>query len=789
MATFRFDQFEFDEERRQLRQGRDPVAIQPRVFELLRYLIAHRDRAVSKDELIEAVWPGQVITDAALARAIMKARKAVDDDATRQAVIHTVTGHGYRLVAEVTELAIASPTLPPAPTPESGSVHAGRRLPMRGIGVAVLLLLVVGLLAVFRPSESRPALRLAVLPIIDTTAEVELAWARLGLMGLIGDIIRASEFPVIDEQEIVFLTDRAGWPGGDEQAERRITQEAFTTLGASHVLMARLEGSATGRYGLSWRLEDRDGSVDDGRFDGESPTELARLAADNVIDRFLVGDMQVPPLPAVSGDRFIDEAYARATSDYLSGDCPKARALLEVVISQQPQLVAPRIQLGDCERIAGNLDRSQEILRGVADEQLAASQLGNAARALNALGYVYFRNAEPDRARAVLGEGLAAAESVGDDEARGMLLINLATVERYADADIALEQLERAALAFNAAEMPVSPRYYWIRANIHLDREEFAEADAAYKRALADYERRGDRRIQGLLNNNLALLEHRQGRYEQSEAFALRALALRESVGDRSGMGRVYGMLANIYSSLGEPERALEAAENGLAIAIETQDSTNIARNHAAIAGIHERLGDVERASDAYRAARDVFEAREDQRRVLEIDLRLVTLARGVDPEQAARLADDVVERAEAWGGADKVTVQALELRGRIARDLEDNAGAIGNFEAAMAIIDRMPGGDSIVSGGVRLKERLARAMIDALIASERVPEAEPMVGYLAANSDHWLSLVSQAQFALAKDDVERAIRLAEEARERAADDWTEDYEQFLRELRVERRH
>jgi TolB-like protein len=75
------------------------VAIEPKAFDLLLYLIRNRDRAVSKDELQDNIWPGVIITDAALTRCVMKARRASGDKA-----IATVRGHGYRIAVDVQEI-------------------------------------------------------------------------------------------------------------------------------------------------------------------------------------------------------------------------------------------------------------------------------------------------------------------------------------------------------------------------------------------------------------------------------------------------------------------------------------------------------------------------------------------------------------------------------------------------------------------------------------------------------------------------------------------------------------
>ena len=99
--SYDFNVLSLDVASRELTADGRNVDIQRRVLDLLVYLIEHRDRAVGKEELQDAVWPGTIVTETALTRAVMKARRAVGDDATNQAVIKTVHGHGYRFVAEI----------------------------------------------------------------------------------------------------------------------------------------------------------------------------------------------------------------------------------------------------------------------------------------------------------------------------------------------------------------------------------------------------------------------------------------------------------------------------------------------------------------------------------------------------------------------------------------------------------------------------------------------------------------------------------------------------------------
>ena len=78
-----------------------PVHVRPKVFHVLAYLLAQRDRVVSKDELIAQVWPGQSISDETLSSCITAARRAVADNGQAQRVLQTRHGHGYRFVAAV----------------------------------------------------------------------------------------------------------------------------------------------------------------------------------------------------------------------------------------------------------------------------------------------------------------------------------------------------------------------------------------------------------------------------------------------------------------------------------------------------------------------------------------------------------------------------------------------------------------------------------------------------------------------------------------------------------------
>jgi DNA-binding winged helix-turn-helix (wHTH) protein/pimeloyl-ACP methyl ester carboxylesterase len=86
----------------ELRRSGEPVPIEPQVFDVLTYLVSHRERVVSKQELMDAVWGGRFVTEAAVTSRIKQARRALGDDGRDQRLIRTVHGRGYRFVGDVT---------------------------------------------------------------------------------------------------------------------------------------------------------------------------------------------------------------------------------------------------------------------------------------------------------------------------------------------------------------------------------------------------------------------------------------------------------------------------------------------------------------------------------------------------------------------------------------------------------------------------------------------------------------------------------------------------------------
>lgn len=108
-AVFAFGEYELDTRRRELRRAREPLHVEPQVFDVLAHLFACRDRVVPKEELLDAVWGHRYVAPTTLNSRIKHARQAVGDDGSTQRVIRTVHGTGFRVVADVEVRAPGAP--------------------------------------------------------------------------------------------------------------------------------------------------------------------------------------------------------------------------------------------------------------------------------------------------------------------------------------------------------------------------------------------------------------------------------------------------------------------------------------------------------------------------------------------------------------------------------------------------------------------------------------------------------------------------------------------------------
>jgi TolB-like protein/tetratricopeptide (TPR) repeat protein len=190
--VYRFDDFVVDPETWQLSRGGQEIHLEPVVLNLLIYLISHRDRLVTRDELMDTVWGDTVISESAVSQAVARVRKALGDDAATHRYLETVHSKGFRFIAEVQET--DSPGNAES-APVEPRMKANRRVLVAGAAMVILVVL-----AVFwsrSPEQdtlqSEPIQSIAVLPLSNLTGDREQSYYADGLQDIL--ITELSQVP------------------------------------------------------------------------------------------------------------------------------------------------------------------------------------------------------------------------------------------------------------------------------------------------------------------------------------------------------------------------------------------------------------------------------------------------------------------------------------------------------------------------------------------------------------------------------------------------------------------
>src|SRR5919205_1460445 len=113
-SAYYFDDVVVDRKNFHVLKGGQARTLEPRVFDLLIFLLEHRGRVIEKQELFERVWKQAFVTDNALTRAVKEIRRAIGDDASAPRYIETLPKRGYRFIAEARTSAQLAPPTPTA---------------------------------------------------------------------------------------------------------------------------------------------------------------------------------------------------------------------------------------------------------------------------------------------------------------------------------------------------------------------------------------------------------------------------------------------------------------------------------------------------------------------------------------------------------------------------------------------------------------------------------------------------------------------------------------------------
>jgi DNA-binding winged helix-turn-helix (wHTH) protein len=526
--AFRFGPYELRVSTQELLCEGVACDLEPKAFSVLRYLIEHRDRVVTKDELLINVWNTPYLTDGVIARAITKLRRAIGDVESEPQYVKTAHRVGYRFVG----------ALVPTP-PQNLQVIGDSRSTVK---------------------HGTPAPRLALLPFANRTGAREHDWVELGLMTMVYRAIENAKASLVPIEEVIATA--SGFSETALTAERRF--DLVRKLGTEYLLTANVRSNAE-RFSLRWSLHLPEGMSVGGEIDGPDLLRLATDLAELIVQKVSVGDTRAQR--SGFADPFFEEAYAMGMQAYHEGRFGDAQELLDVCVTAQPHPISAEIDhfasLADAFDVRAV--RIGEALLSDPDKSLA---VGDKSRVLEKLAILYGYLDELDRAQMALNRCRDILADVETVEQEVRLLIVIGGIEwrnrRFRRASAAIDEALR--LCNDDVPAILGNRASGILGWIALARVDAGAAALHFAAAAATAASRGWVAWQGLWLSGLAEAHLRAGEIDLAGAAIQEALPLIDQAGSqlarvriataRWARGYLCGDAAGAASALSDLEQA-----------------------------------------------------------------------------------------------------------------------------------------------------------------------------------------------------------------------------------------
>lgn len=774
--TYRFGDCILDADRRELTRAGEPVTTQPKAFELLLYLVRNRNRAVDKDELQDALWPRSIVTETALTRCVMKARRAVGDDADKQTAIKTVHGHGYRFIADIRQ------ETEPAPDP-SASVRVektGRRPPPLLAIAAAVVAVALAAWWFLAPTAVSGEVRVAVLPVANETGDDELDWIHSGMMSLMNRMLEAKGVPVVTESSILGLA-------GDQPLDQLtrsngpFAEALHKTTGHTHTVAAELRFEQ-GLYRLNYTFAGGDMRPQRRTIVGKEPARLVKDAVDTVASLVQTGPPPDEHMRIISGDDFLNEAYARAMSLHFEGNYEDAKNLFAVIIEQDPSLFWPRYEYALAVRNLRDFETAERLLTDIVDEQTEAGNTSLLAISTNGLGILYWNQRRNDEALAAFNEVIRLATEADKPSYVVSANVNLALVNRnMGDIPTAMVHLEAAHEILKSQDLVSFPgTFHNTYAGLLMRTGSLDEAEQQSLAAIENFRLTGKRLYAAYAQSRLATIYRVMGRYDEARELAEESLVVRREFNDRSGIASSLISLAELSTELGDLTRSRQYAEQVYDIGVQTDDQEIIAIAFKQIA-LTERLGGQHRAAaERYAEAEAIHVAMNDPIGATSARIGIARSWRDMrEFNSAESIAREILQSARDANN-ERLESRALMLVGEIDLARASWDAAVTNFSEALDIAIRL--GDSGLVFPARVN--LANAWLE-LGNTDAARDFHDAV--VAERPDHTEVLKLQARMAWETGDVEAAAEFMTRARNGAGESWNDDDEETLNRYRAAR--
>ena len=302
-AALRFADCELRIEQRELLVAGAVQPVQPRVFDLLLYLVERRDRVVTRDELLHYLWQTEHVSDSVIGRCVKKARRVIGDIVRKAPFSRTLPRAGYRFVKEVRP---ACQAVPGAPGPV--------------------------------PPNAR-ALSIVALPFHNRTGRDELVWVEFGLAALLNRELEAQRglavMPLVDVLALLRESD-----GRSPPLPRAV--ERIHAAGAGVVITVQVHMREDG-FELRYRLHGQTGPDEGGQLHGSDLTQLTIALGRRLAAEFASREPSRLAAPD-AGDSFTSEALSRARRAAMEQRYQMAQSYLQVCVASEPPALEMEVE-------------------------------------------------------------------------------------------------------------------------------------------------------------------------------------------------------------------------------------------------------------------------------------------------------------------------------------------------------------------------------------------------------------------------------------------------------------
>lgn len=405
---YRIAEYVIDTTRFRITSGDAAVPAEPKVFDLLVYLVRHRDRVLSRDELFREVWDGREVSDATLSNHVKSARKILGDNGELQKTILTIRGRGYQFVAPVDEIPDAPPGAGNEDIPEplsvvapfAGPALAGPAAPVRrrlfAIATALLFAVLAGwyAFASLRPRPLPDVPYIVVVP-FDVSGDARDAWSPFAdqvTREVIRNLRKISGLRVVPATSaFAFRDDKSRDHIRRQLPDVRFVLDGAVSVSAGNALRitAELEDLNTGLVVWDDAYEGR--TDDTNLFAMQSG--IAAAVSDSLKVTILAEERRaLDAFPTANLNAYEAYVAGRFELGRISHESlPRAIALFDKAIALDPKFFDAYIARSDAYRqLFAYFEPPVEMLQKVVDSLVQARQLRpDSAEAWSSLGLTY----------------------------------------------------------------------------------------------------------------------------------------------------------------------------------------------------------------------------------------------------------------------------------------------------------------------------------------------------------------------------------------------------------------